>query len=175
MTTKLGQFILPNDVIARMRNKLIDTDRSNVEHGFDLCRKSGSNVLIDRGHCIGHECGINIKRICDPDEILEGDYHTHPVYGADPSFQDMITSYGLGIGCIGSVEDNDIKCYVRKDKTPDPTVISSIRNVIDRYEKPLEKMTYADILAGKGSDLEDKLFRAAHHFRDHYFKSISIE
>ncbi len=173
---KLNSFVLPHDVIRKMKDKLIDTEKTDLEQGFNLCRKPASNVLIDRMHCTGDECSISFKRTCGrPEEILVGDYHTHPIYSANPSLQDMISSYDLGFGCIGSVEDNEIYCFVRKDKVPDPKVISDIRNTIETYEKPLEKMTFGDILAGKAEHLETKLIDSAHYYRDHYFKKINIK
>ena len=175
MTVKLNSFILPNDIIIKMRDKIRETESTGKEHGFSLCKKPKSDVLIDRAHCIGDECSLKIKRMCRHDELLIGDYHTHPVMGANPSLQDMIVQYDLGLGCIGSSEDNEIKCFVRKDKTPDPSVIRSIREVINKYEKPLEKMTFGDILSGKGEFLEEKLVKAAHYYRDHHFTKIDID
>ena len=176
MTIKLNSFTLPNDVIRKMEDKLRESEKTGIEYGFNLCRKPGSDIIIDRTHCAGDECSIRLKRTCGRlDEILVGDYHIHPLMCANPSFQDMITTYETGLGCIGSVEDNEIKCFVRKGEVPDPTVIPNIRNIIETYEKPLEKMTFGDILAGKGEYLEKKLVDAAHHYRDHYFKKIKVK
>ena len=175
MTKKLNSFILPNDVIEKMKDKIRESEHTGKEHGFILCKKYNSDVLIDRAHCAGNECSIKIKRICRHDEDLIGDYHTHPGMSANPSLRDMITQYDIGLGCIGSVEDNEIKCFVRKDKMPDKSVIPSIKKIIETYEEPLERMTVEDIISGKGKHLEEKLIRSAHYFRDHYFKEIVID
>jgi proteasome lid subunit RPN8/RPN11 len=174
MAAKLNSFTLPSNVIAKMREKLRDTDRTGNEYGFTFCRSPGTNILKDSSHCVGDECSIRLRRFCKPTDILVGDYHTHPIYGADPSFQDMIVAYELGLGCIGSSENNKIKCYIRKDKARDPFVVPSIKKIIKDYEEPLEKMTIGELLSGKGEELENKLTEALYHFRDRYFKTVDI-
>lgn len=98
-----------------MRDKLEDTRINKVETGFSLCRRKDNNIIRFGNECEGTECRIRRpSQRCKGDDIYEGLYHTHPHEKARPSTADLHNIYKDGLGCIGSVIDNDIRCLIRK-------------------------------------------------------------
>lgn len=112
MVTMLNSFILPDDLVKKMKYKIEETKEKKIELGFGLCRIGRSNIIKHGGDCTGTECSLTEPRECRVGSYIGG-YHTHPRTGTKPSIADLIIAYDEGIECIGSVIENDIKCAVR--------------------------------------------------------------
>lgn len=134
MPTKLNSFTLPDDVINKMKRNIEDSRIKDIEVGFNLCAKN--NILHDENSCIGTECSVEIPKGCTRGEHV-GLFHTHASASSKPSIRDVANAYQMGINCIGSVEENSIKCYTRKDKTPNREDIENIIAAMISYEFPL--------------------------------------
>ena len=121
MPKNLNSFILPDNVIEVMKQKLKKTEIIHKELGFNLCKIEGSNELKDDTHCIGTECSMPLAKTCKIGEKI-GTFHTHPKSDSEPSLQDLWGGYYRGVECIGGTKDKKIACYIRKDKVRDPIV-----------------------------------------------------
>jgi len=115
MSKQLNSFILSDDTIKRMKDMLKGSRKNKVEFGFGLCRPKDNNTLIDRGHCIGTLCEIDIGKSCKPDETFAGTYHTHPIGRPYMNMTDMRISCLTHMACVGGGKEDKIKCFVRKD------------------------------------------------------------
>lgn len=116
MFKKLNSFFLMDNTINIMKSLLDDSKRTGKEHGFDLCVGQRDRVLKAENPCKGDACGVDVLGNCKKGESLVGAYHTHPIpFSSRPSIQDLHIGLIYGINCIGTVKDNDITCYVKKD------------------------------------------------------------
>jgi hypothetical protein len=115
MPKSLNSFILTDNIIDVMKQKLKKTEDIHREFGFNLCHVEGSNELKDDTHCIGKECSIQLEKTCKTGTKV-GTFHTHPRADSSPSLPDLLGGYYYGIECIGGIADKKIVCYVRKDK-----------------------------------------------------------
>ncbi len=138
MTTKLNSFILPDNVIEKMRDQLNKTIDTKEEYGFTLCTEHNRKTIIDRRHCKGNECKINISRECDKKEKFVGAYHTHPYNPSTMSAGDMISSCKYDVNCIGGEGDNKIRCFIRKTHLG-PSEQISCSNKAKKYHEEMEK------------------------------------
>ena len=149
MTTKLNSFILPDSVIQKMKKNVDYSRFENIEFGFNLCSDSnnledqkgqegqkGQKLLHDEKQCLGNECSIDIPKGCEKGDHV-GLFHTHAGSSSKPSILDILNAYKLSINCIGSTEENNIKCYVRKDKTYKTEERDNIIAAMISYEHPL--------------------------------------
>ena len=143
MPKNLNSFILPDNVIQRMKVDIEDTKRLGVEIGFNLCTKDTSNELQDEKYCKGSSCKLTgWSPGCTSKGKHVGIFHTHTIVPkksmgeSSPSMSDITTAYRYGVMCIGGAGDNKIACIIRKDKTADPKIIKSIRADVEMYEKP---------------------------------------
>ena len=136
MSTKLNSFILPDNVIQKMKKNVEYSKFENIEFGFNLCNQKGQQILHDENPCVGNECSIDIPKGCKEGEHV-GLFHTHAGSSSKPSIQDILNAYKLSINCIGSTEEKDIKCYVRKGKTYKTEERDNIIVAMARYESPL--------------------------------------
>lgn len=111
MPKAIDSYELPDDIIAKMKEKLEHTKRARKEFGFSLCTE---NIKIhDEFHCIGTSCKIAPTRKCQRGKYV-GDFHTHPRVASEMSIGDMYFAYRDGVGCVGGSKDNKIKCFTRK-------------------------------------------------------------
>ncbi len=138
MSIKLNSFTLPDSVIQKMKRYTIDSKTKNIEIGFNLCSDKQNHLLVlhDEKPCSGSECTLDIPKGCNSGKHV-GLFHTHVSASSKPSIQDILNAYYFGINCIGSVDERNIKCYVRKDTIPTRENIESITLSIVRYENPL--------------------------------------
>jgi len=129
MTTKLNSFTLPDNVINKMKDKLKLSTSLRVEVGFILCSEKPDNILHDELHCTGGTCSIYIpSKPCKKGKRVGG-FHVHPNDDSDPSIADISSAYDYGMECIGNTKDNDIKCYIRKDKNYDYNTHKNIETI----------------------------------------------
>lgn len=113
MSKQLNSFVLPDNVIKDMKDKIKETKKARVELGFALCKDKDSNIIKKGTECTGTKCSIKLGS-CLENQIHLGDYHTHPRSHATMSITDMVTGCSDDIECIGSVPFNNIKCFIRK-------------------------------------------------------------
>jgi hypothetical protein len=116
MSKKLNSYILPDDVIEEMKNKMREGFSDEIEFGFSLCRNQNSNILKIGEMCTGSSCSVTIPPKCKGNDIYAGAFHTHPYESSRPSSGDVPIFYESGLGCIGGIENNkeEINCYTRK-------------------------------------------------------------
>ncbi len=105
-----------------MRDKIKETKKLKIEHGFALCVDKDSRTkndiisyhTISKGsECIGTSCSIKTG-VCKKDQIQIGNYHTHPITDPTMSIADMFVGCSENIQCIGSAKSNNIVCFSRK-------------------------------------------------------------
>ncbi len=113
MSKQINSFILPNNIISNMKDKIKETKKSKIELGFSLCIEKNSNIITKGSECTGTRCSIRTG-ICKEDYTKIGDYHTHPRSDATMSITDMVTGCSEYVQCIGSAKSNNIVCFIRK-------------------------------------------------------------
>lgn len=114
MTIKLNSFELHDNVINKMKDLLIESNKRNIELGFGFCKPQNRNIIVDRGSCVGTACEVEIKELCKIRESIAGTYHTHPGAKAFLTAADNMTACYEDISCVGGTLDNEIKCFTRK-------------------------------------------------------------
>lgn len=130
---KLNSFILPNNIIQKMKDKIQEAKIKDIEIGFNLC--SDNNQLHDESLRTATEYELRMPDTCSKGRKV-GSFHTH-VESTDPSITDIYSIYKSGMQCIGSTREKKIRCYIRKDKTPRQEDIEIIRSNMTKFEEPL--------------------------------------
>lgn len=136
MSKQINSFIIPNDIISNMKDKIKITKKLKTELGFALCTEKDSNIITKGSECTGTRCSISAG-ICKENQIQIGDYHTHPRTAATMSITDMVTGCSVDIECIGSARYNNTICFVRK--TDESQCLKDIGPFEDEEHKILEK------------------------------------
>lgn len=120
MSKRVNSFILSDNIISNMKDKIKETKKSKTELGFALCidkndskNKNDSDIITKGTECVGTKCSIKVGK-CKEDQIYIGNYHTHPRTHPTMSITDMVTGCSEKIECIGSVPFNSIRCFTRK-------------------------------------------------------------
>ncbi len=135
MSIRLNSYVLPEDVVEKMRLKIEETRQKNIELGFGLCRMKYVNTLKPGEECSGNECSIKQMPECQTG-LYVGGYHTHPVGTAEPSIADLKNAYINDVECVGSTKDNDIRCFVRiGHRKPDDE-----KDIISKYKEVEENL-----------------------------------
>ena len=127
MTIKLNSIILPDNITNKMKALLEKTKNSRLEHGFDVCCDKNNDLVI-RNECRGTLCSIDLPQLCEKEERLVGDFHTHPRGPSIMSDTDMYDACGLDFSCVGSsfFGQDRITCLIRK---PDVNTIDCQKDV----------------------------------------------
>lgn len=151
MPKHVNSFILPDDIIKNMKDKIKETKKSKIELGFALCtdkdhqrdnQKDNSQTIktIKKGtDCVGTTCSIKVGK-CKEDQIYIGNYHTHPISHPTMSITDMVTGCSEEIECIGSAPFNTIRCFTRK--TDESQCVEEIGPFEEEEHRILEKCGY---------------------------------
>lgn len=113
MPKHINSFVLPDNVIKNMKDKITETKKAKIELGFSLCSHKDSHQIEKGTECTGKKCSIKIG-MCPEDKIHIGNYHTHPRTAATMSITDIIAGCSESMECIGSARFNNIVCFVRK-------------------------------------------------------------
>ena len=122
MSKRVNSFILSDDIISNMKDKIKETKKIKTELGFALCidkdnskdNYKGNSKIITKGtECVGTKCSIKVGK-CKEDQIYIGNYHTHPRAYPTMSITDMVTGCSEEIECVGSAPFNTIRCFTRK-------------------------------------------------------------
>ncbi len=113
MSKQVGTFILPDNIIEDMKDKIKYTRKLKIELGFSLCSEKDSSIIIKGSGCTGNRCSIRPGE-CREGQDKIGDYHTHPVTESTMSISDMIEGCSQKMECIGSAKFGNIVCFVRK-------------------------------------------------------------
>lgn len=152
MSRKLNSFILSDNIIKKMNDKIEETKIKNIEIGFSLCKEKTKDILKIGNECIGTQCVIQRPpQRCKEKDEYQGLFHTHPSGEISPSLGDIINIYEDGIGCIGSPRENKIKCVVRKGPKEENILrefhIARIRfeimgvGTVEEYEKTIHELS----------------------------------
>lgn len=157
MPTKLNSFILPDSVLQEMKRKVEYSRIKDIEIGFNLCVENGN--LHDENPCTGTACAVEIPKGCIIGRHV-GIFHTHPSASSEPSIQDILNAYQMGMNCIGSVKEKSIKCYIRKDAVPIREDLETILH--------LSKIPEKDIRNYKA------LMKVTDDLKKHYLNTIEI-
>ncbi len=168
MSTKLNSFILPDILIKKMKDTVIHSRTKDIEIGFNLCTENGN--LHDENPCEGIECAVDIHKGCKKGEYV-GLFHTHVSASSKPSIRDIVNTYQAGIGCIGSVEEKSIKCYIRKDKASKREGLENIVAAMIRYENPLLS---SEIPPEEDIENYRKWLQVRKDLREHYLRTVEV-
>jgi hypothetical protein len=182
MSKNLNSFILTDDIIDIMKQKIKKTETIGREHGFNLCHTKGIKELKDDTHCIGTDCSISFEKTCKATTAKTvwkkvGDFHTHPSGNSEPSLSDLWNAYHYGIECIGGTKDKKITCYVRKDKERDPKISSMFSANSERF-KSLGSGKKHHLTTERGYQIYMTKHRDLQYLRDilqkKYFDTVNI-
>ena len=144
MITKLNSYALPEDVVTKMRLKIEETKQKKIELGFGLCRMKFVNTLKSGNECLGDKCSIVQMPEC-PTGLYVGGYHTHPTGAAEPSIADLKNAYANDVECVGSAEENAIRCFVRignRKNEDEKDIISKFKEVEEPFPETVSKEQY---------------------------------
>jgi hypothetical protein len=176
MPKSLNSFILTDNIIEIMKQKLKKTENIHREFGFNLCHIEGSNELKDDTHCIGKECSILLEKTCKIGNKV-GTFHTHPKADSTPSLPDLWGGYYYGTECIGGIADKKIACYVRKDKERDLETNKLFATNVKRF-KSLSAEKEHHITKQRGYQVHMAKFRDLQYTKDFlqkkYFDTVNI-
>lgn len=136
MPKQINSFILSDNLIKDMKDKIKITKKLKIELGFALCKEKNSNIIAKGSECTGNRCSIKSGK-CREDQIQLGDYHTHPRTAPTMSITDMVTGCSEQMECIGSARYNNIICFFRK--TDEPQCLKDTSSFEDEEHKILEK------------------------------------
>ena len=135
MVTMLNSYLLPEDIVTKMKERIEETKKARVELGFGLCRLK-SNIVRSGEECTGEKCMILVREICPQAGLYVGGFHTHPTASAKPSIADLLHAYRNDVECIGSVKEDKIQCYIRVEpKNPQTEEKFREAKIIEDREK----------------------------------------
>jgi len=149
MPKQINSFILPDNIVSNMKDKIKDTKKLKIELGFALCtdkdstkdKSQNNHQIIKKGtDCIGTKCSISVTKCKDDDQTHVGNYHTHPSTYPTMSITDMVTGCSEEIECIGSAPFNTIRCFTRK--TSESQCIEEISPFKSEEHRILERSGY---------------------------------
>ncbi len=140
---KLGNYILPEEIVERMKKLTERSKEIQKEIGFNLCIDKhvaiNDNIMISTGMtCIGEKgCLSTIRKHtqeCPSDKIDVGGFHTHPNRDiAHMSHADAFGAYINGIECVGA--NKEINCFIRKNDLADEDTYNKFKTLYDKMEK----------------------------------------
>lgn len=144
MVTKLNSYVLPENVVEKMRAKIIETKEKNIELGFGLCRLKFINTLKTGSECTGDKCSIEQVPEC-PTGLYVGGYHTHPRGTANPSIADLRNAYVNDVECVGSVKEDAIRCFVRigpREPIYEKNIVTALKDIEQPLAETISKEEY---------------------------------
>lgn len=144
ITIKLNSYVLPEDVVEKMKLKIEETRQKKIELGFGLCRMKFVNTLKPGHECIGNECSIVQMPEC-PTGLYIGGFHTHPSGVAEPSIADLKNAYINDVECVGAPEEDAIRCFVRlgyRKPEEEKHIISQFKEIEEPFPKVVEENQY---------------------------------
>jgi len=112
--TKIGKFIISNEIKEEMKNLVNKTSKDNIERGFNLCETPGKKDIQIASKCIGNFCSLELSESkCKPGDKEFGSFHTHP--SSDVNFMSSSDIYSSHlnkekVSCIGT--SKDINCFI---------------------------------------------------------------
>ncbi len=134
MSKQIDSFILPDNIIKDMKDKIKNTKKLKIELGFALC--TDNNMISKGSECTGTKCSIKTGK-CQNNQKQIGNYHTHPNTAATMSITDMVTGCSENVQCIGSAKFNNVICFNRK--TDESRCLNDTTPFEDEEHKILEK------------------------------------
>ena len=196
MPVKLNNYILPDSIIQKMRDKVEYSRSDSVEAGFDFCTDNTKNLhakniytrnrhtkdrhvknhnvknhqLHDENHCTGTQCMIETAKGCKQGNYVGG-FHTHPNESSNPSIQDIAIAYLNGIECIGGTDDKNIKCYIRNDFVATEKNLDIIIDARTRYE---DSLNLPGISHREHAEKHEKYTKVTNERKKHYLNIVNI-
>lgn len=170
MSINVNSFILPDNIINKMKNKIEESKKKGLELGFNLYTKEDTKELQDTSHCIGMACEITMDKTCQNKGNYVGRFHAHPTMSSLPSIQDLAVGHEEGMTCVGGASDNKIRCYTRKERVIFRPTLEFIKSTRDIYEKPARKVKEDE----RRKALQKELSRARKFIQDNHFNTINI-
>jgi hypothetical protein len=112
LKSHIGQYVLPIDVIEKMKEFVEKGNNIGIEVGFEL--HASNNMIISKNECVGEEYCIKHEFESKPEETIVGGFHVHPhSKKVLSSISDLrLVVYGPGVECIGT--EKEIKCFIRR-------------------------------------------------------------
>src|SRR3972149_7644907 len=107
MPKNINSFVITDNMIDIMKQKLEKTENIHKELGFNLCHIEGSNELKDDTHCIGTECSIPLENTCKIGKKV-GTFHAYPTGYSTQSLADLLGGYYYGTECVAGIADKKI-------------------------------------------------------------------
>ena len=146
MSTQLNSFILPDEIVKKMKDKIRESRLKMREEGFSLCRSQNNNILKIGNECEGTKCKIERpSQTCkEKEDEYKGLFHTHPSGNINPSIDDLYGMYRDGLGCIGSPKGDKIKCFIRKDPKIDINILGRLQHAYDPLATVYHKLPKED-------------------------------
>ncbi len=133
-----GQYVLPIDVLEKMKEYIEKGNNIGIELGFEL--HVSNSVIIAKNECIGEEYCIRHEFESKSGEIIIGGFHVHPhSKKVQPSIPDLrLVIYGPGIECIGT--EKEIKCFIKR-KEFDKSLIELVNDgeLLMEYKERVRK------------------------------------
>ncbi len=167
MSRKLNSYSVPDSLLKKMKESVDQSRKKDVEIGFNLCEENCQ--LHDEKYCIGSQCSVDVPKGCSKGKHV-GMFHTHSNTSSEPSINDIVGAYIIGMQCIGSTEERSIKCHVRKDKNYTQQGLENIVAALIRFEQPLHLSEYPE------EDIENykKWLKVRREIKTRYLKTIDI-
>lgn len=172
---KLGSYILPEEIVERMKKLTERSKEIQKEIGFNLCASKrvaiNNDIMISTGMtCVGEKgCLSTIRKHtqeCPSDKIDIGGFHTHPNRDlANMSYADAFGAYINGIECVGA--NKEINCFIRKNYFADEDTYNKFRALHNK----MEKMEHQIEQRKKKLDEDDHMKIKNQFFHDHFNKT----
>ncbi len=176
MPKNLNSFVLTDNIIDIMKQKLKKTKDIQKELGFNLCHIEGNKELKDDTHCIGTECTLPLEKACKTGNKI-GTFHTHPKQDSQPSLPDLWGGYYYGVECIAGTKDKKIVCYIRKDKELNLKINKMFAANAARFDS-LRAIKKHRITTQRGYNIYMSQFRDLQYTKDFlqkkYFDAVDI-
>jgi hypothetical protein len=175
---KLGNYVLPDNILERMKKLTDRSQEVQKEVGFQFCTDGNidmnGNIPISTGMtCVGEkDCLTTIEKYrqqCPPNKIRIGEFHSHPNrYDANMSHPDANNAYMIGIECIGALKE--INCFIRKSDRINEDIHDKFLSLYNEIEKRIYQVQKYEKRLSKEGFNEDK-----HKFFRDNFKETKIE
>lgn len=137
MTKNINSFILPDDVIALMKEKQKQSVKKNKEFGFAMCARKTDNVIEAKNITERFPEEVFVETRCPGGYNNIGGFHTHPETERS-SGTDLLISCNNIADCVG-VSDK-IKCYIRKRDIDPINCTKEFSELASLHETPLRKI-----------------------------------
>lgn len=135
MSTNIDIFTLPDNVVEKMKELL--KIKTESEAGFTMCARKTDNIIEVKNVTTEFSEKVRLKTNCPTGFISIGTYHTHPTRSSRASGTDLANTCDHIADCIGSAEDNKIKCYIKRKDTDNIDCTKNLNEFVSLVENPI--------------------------------------